>query len=228
VHVVVRAERIGSPVRLNGMDLHRRSHLGTSVVLGAVAALSMGAALLVPSAFRPERSASPPTTSAPPTTAAAPGTPTTRPPAPVVPALADGGRPPVAVPDRGGGLSAPLADGRHLAALTGAWVAPGEVTFDVVQLLVGEAAAVAAREDGVDEGLDFYVRNQNPRLRTLPVADDVAVTRVDCGAGPCAEGAATTYDELTRAVDRAPGRAGLHWLTVEGGEVVRIDEQYLP
>jgi len=54
------------------------------------------------------------------------------------------------------------------------------ITVDVVQLFeAGEAAVNAAVEDGMSRSeaqfLDVYIRNQNPRLRTLPIAKDVTI-----------------------------------------------------
>lgn len=54
-------------------------------------------------------------------------------------------------------------------------------------------------------------------------ADGVAVR----AGQPTRDGVPVTYAALTRKVDADPdGHA--FWITVEDGEVVRIDEQYLP
>jgi hypothetical protein len=56
--------------------------------------------------------------------------------------------------------------------------AAGSATVDVVQFLTGAAAARAAGEDNaeVPPPNDYYIRNTNPQLRTLPVASDAPIT----------------------------------------------------
>ena len=53
------------------------------------------------------------------------------------------------------------------------------ITVDVLQIFTGAAAHRAANEDGVpwnDVRFDpVYIRNENPLLRTLPVAADVHI-----------------------------------------------------
>jgi hypothetical protein len=75
--------------------------------------------------------------------------------------------------------AAVLADGTYPTYVTKVDVGGATVTVDVVQVFQDEAAEKAAIEDGmqdfVADGLYIYVRNQNPRLRTLPVAGDVRV-----------------------------------------------------
>ena len=69
----------------------------------------------------------------------------------------------------------------------------------MVQLLTGEAAVSAAREDSgeVPPPNDYWVRNENDLLRTLPVSTDARVVT----------------NTLTSA---------------ETGTVVGLEEQYLP
>jgi hypothetical protein len=69
-------------------------------------------------------------------------------------------------------------------------VSESEIVTDFAQWLTGEAAAQAADEDGeiasVEEGVpnDYCIRNINPQLRTLPLADDVVVWLATSAAGP--------------------------------------------
>jgi hypothetical protein len=53
-----------------------------------------------------------------------------------------------------------------------------KVTFDLIQYLTGDAATRAAAEDGEESPPpnDYYIRNVNPRLRTLPVRADASIT----------------------------------------------------
>jgi hypothetical protein len=72
-----------------------------------------------------------------------------------------------------------LADGTYPTYVTKVDVDGATITVDVIQVFQDEAAVKAALEDGVQdvvaEGLYIYVRNENPRLRTLPVASDVHI-----------------------------------------------------
>jgi hypothetical protein len=75
--------------------------------------------------------------------------------------------------------AAVLADGIYPTYVTKVDVDGTMVTIDVIQVFENEAASKAALEDGMNrdiaEYLYIYVRNQNPLLRTLPVAGDVRV-----------------------------------------------------
>lgn len=131
---------------------------------------------------------------------------------------------------------APLADGRHAVFLDG--LDDNSLVFDVIQWLSGDEANAAALEDGaIEEGdvvpNDYYIRNQNPQLRTRAVTADVDVvlSTWDCRNIP---------DEkpvvFARFVElfNSPGRCAqnlLHnpyWLTIENGVIVAIEEQYRP
>ncbi|WNQ11159.1 hypothetical protein MJA45_26760 [Paenibacillus aurantius] len=113
------------------------------------------------------------------------------------------------------------------------------ITADYIQWFEGEEADQAFRVDEPDAGLDYapsgyYIRNVNPKLRTLEVAANVQVWM-------------QTYDRSGKWTD------DLHWntrqplsvfrtllgedplakeypyhLTVKNGKVVRIVQQYIP
>jgi hypothetical protein len=94
-------------------------------------------------------------------------------------------------------LAAPvLADGTYPTYVTKVDVDGATITVDVVQVFQDEAAEKAAIEDGmqdfVAEGLYIYVRNENPRLRTLPVASDVHIQFIGICESPGTRDAALT------------------------------------
>jgi hypothetical protein len=131
-----------------------------------------------------------------------------------------------------------LEDGRHPAYLVALDVPGRTVTVDVIQFLTGDEAIAAYREaspedpDG-DPPNDYFIRNDNPLLRTLPVVADVAVTVVRLGEPSGAGSVPGTFEDLPAHLDEQPPAEGRlawnpYWLTVEGGEVAAIDEQYLP
>ena len=231
------------------MMINRSTRPVHVAVLGAITVTTIGAALVVPSFFDSEPgqvlplrqvAAEAPAADAEPATpsAAGGGAPDAPAPAPIAVDAAVATPDPAAPvadppPDGGGGPEgdAPrtdLADGRHFGQLEAAYVAPAELVLDLQELLTGAEAEAAAHEDGVpaEDVHDFYIRNVNPRLRSLPVSGDVVVTLVDCSGAGCVEGAPGSYDSLTRMLERDLSPSW--WLTIEAGEVVRIDQQYLP
>jgi hypothetical protein len=132
-----------------------------------------------------------------------------------------------------------LEDGRHPTFLADLDVTARAVTFDLIQFLTGDEAIAAYEEDVPDDPdpgppNDYWIRNVNPRLRTLPIAPDATVTVVRLGEPSGADGVPWTLDELPAhlalGTDVPAGRLGSNpfWLTVEDGVVVAIDEQYLP
>jgi hypothetical protein len=124
--------------------------------------------------------------------------------------------------------AAQLENGRHPVVLERVDVAGRKVTFDLVQWFTGDAATKAAAEDGEESPPpnDYYIRNVNPRLRTLPLASGarLALTRQTLGQG----GNATEGVEVDLAKLAASGRKHLFWATVQGGRILRLEEQYLP
>jgi len=113
------------------------------------------------------------------------------------------------------------------------------LAFDEAQLLTGDAAQKAAEEDGaVEPGEpvpnDYYVRNGDKTTHTLRIANDAEITAKRCSL--CRHGrpgqlgpflAAFMQGRRTYAAPYR-GKYSQYWLTIENGEVVAIDEQYLP
>ena len=126
------------------------------------------------------------------------------------------------------GEPAQLGNGRHPVLLERVDTAGRTVTVDLVQWFTGAAATKAAAEDGTESPPpnDYYIRNVNPRLRTLPVGTDarLTLTRQTLGQG----GDAPAGIEVDLARLAASGRKHLFWATVQGGRILRLEEQYLP
>jgi hypothetical protein len=134
-------------------------------------------------------------------------------------------------------------------------VSAGEIVADYAQWLSGDEANQAAFEDGViasvEEGVpnDYYIRNANPQLRTLPLADDVAVWLISPVEGVTSVevaieewlglfngGAAWDYetDEIPNWDEPYFGYYGAamvqtpYWFVILDGEVIAIEQQYVP
>jgi len=89
-----------------------------------------------------------------------------------------------------------LADGTYPTYIDKVDVKDATITVDVIQLFENEAAINAAVEDGMSANdaqyLYVYIRNQNPRLRTLPVARNIDIEFTDgCEAPPVRDKALT-------------------------------------
>jgi hypothetical protein len=127
-----------------------------------------------------------------------------------------------------------LPDGRHFVYVKKLHGTPPEaaLTFDLAEFLTGEAAAQAAAEHG-DESPppnDYYIVNDNPKLRTMPVAPDVTIQAIDWTN--CCEPTDVPYTDwaasLLHPTDALLGTQVPYWITVTDGMIVSIEEQYLP
>ena len=118
-----------------------------------------------------------------------------------------------------------LADGKHDAFIRKLDTRGGTVVVDVVQVFKDKAAVEAAIQDGrprdTAQYLPVYVRNQNPRLRTLPLASDFQVDLL----GGCEDSTLSRQALLDKLASNAK-IAGVYYytLTVKDGAVQRIDE----
>jgi hypothetical protein len=130
-----------------------------------------------------------------------------------------------------------LEDGRHFGYVKSVDLTAGRLVFDLAEFLTGEAADLAAVEDGViQEGEhvdnDYYIRNQNSRLRTLAFASVVDLKIVDWAGccdtkdGDLAKWAASFEEPDPSGTYR--GTTSPWWLTFDGGRITLIEEQYLP
>jgi len=123
-----------------------------------------------------------------------------------------------------------LADGRYDAYISRVEVlyegGTSRLVVDLVQVFDGQAARDAAIADGVTRDkaqyLGVYVRNHNPRLRTLPLAGDVRLDlRGGCEAPLSHQLAALAADARARS---GADHTYYFTLTVAGGAVHRVQE----
>jgi hypothetical protein len=140
-------------------------------------------------------------------------TPDPQPPAPAAGGGAATSKPPV------------LADGPHPAFIRKLDTRAGTVVVDVVQVFEDKAAVDAAIQDGTPRDqaqyLPVYVRNQNPRLRTLPLASGFQVDLY----GGCEESTLSRQELLRKLASNARLNGVYYYtLTVRDGAVQRIDE----
>ena len=121
------------------------------------------------------------------------------------------------------------------------------ITADYVEWLTGDEARDAALADGAigsGEELpgDFYIRNQNPTMRTLPLTDEATATLQVCypNNGPCVSESTLPIEAWGELVDDPQSAEETHvwaWygahtspyrIVLHDGEVVHIAELYVP
>jgi hypothetical protein len=127
-----------------------------------------------------------------------------------------------------------LEDGHHFVYVTsGSRLEDGssEVEFNLAEFYTGARAEQEAAEDGNDAANGYYIVNDNDRLRILPLADDVEVSYIPVDA--CCELQPGNVDAWLEAVlETNPTDYGgtdvPWWFTVQGGEITKIEQQYLP
>ncbi len=107
------------------------------------------------------------------------------------------------------------------------------ITVDFAEMFTGEEAIAAGAEDGVEVDTDFYIRNLDPSLETLPLASDVEPILILClRDGPCITNRAVSlerWNDLRANSVEWYGQGQLpYWLTIVDGTVVQVAQQYLP
>ncbi len=147
-----------------------------------------------------------------------------------------------ASPAAGGPSPSPspiLADGRSAAYLTALDTAHNTVTFDLIEFLTGDAAKAEWKKEHPDQpdgpDNDYMIVNNNKKLRTLPVAPDVAcVVLSTLGSTDTKTVGFAAFPAFLKqqnsGITLTPPRIAVlpFWLTVQHGTVVRIEEQFLP
>jgi hypothetical protein len=117
-----------------------------------------------------------------------------------------------------------LADGRYDGYIRQVNTRGDYVVVDLVQVFHDKAAVEAAIADGQSRDsaqyLYTYLRNQNPRLRTLRLADGL---RLNLLGGDCDAPVSTKLNTLAAHVSSGANQF-YYALTVNGGTVQRIQE----
>ena len=120
-----------------------------------------------------------------------------------------------------------LADGRYDSYIRTVDSGRGRLVVDLVQVFQGQAAVDAAITDGMARDkaqyLGVWVRNQNPRLRTLPLARDL---RLDLRGGDCEAPRNHQLAKLASDARLMSGSTHTYYftLTVDGGAVHQVQE----
>ena len=124
-----------------------------------------------------------------------------------------------------------------VAVSAGEWA----LEVDYAQWLFGEEATIAAREDGVIGPEDFiendyYIRNENPRLRTIPVDQLALVRLIDATSGPL-DSVTISIQEFIKILESgddgrwygAATQGTPFWFMVDGDDrIYQVRQQYVP
>ena len=130
-----------------------------------------------------------------------------------------------------------LEDGRHFGYIGSIDTAGASMVFDLAYFLTGDEANEAARDHGDEVPVpnDYYLVNDNPRLRTLAISPDPEIWVIDWGGNCCdlVRGEFQPFVDAFGTKQHAwdamyQGAESQYWVTVENGAVVAIEEQFLP
>lgn len=131
-----------------------------------------------------------------------------------------------------------LVDGHHTVYLKAVDTGRRTIRFDLIQFYGGDDAFREAAKDHPEASLDelrkwvpndFYIRNVNPRLRTLSVRSDAAVTVITLAwnEGP-ADGQRVIPVSLAKLAAYMPAGERPFSITVRHGQVVKLAEVFVP
>jgi hypothetical protein len=110
------------------------------------------------------------------------------------------------------------------------------LTFDLAEFLTDEDAnaAAAAHGDEVPVPNGYYIVNDNPKLRTLPISPEVTIRYFPSSGPACCKHEPGTLDGFAAAVngtamtDYPDMTFSPWWITLKDGVIVTISQQYLP
>jgi hypothetical protein len=128
-----------------------------------------------------------------------------------------------------------LDDGLHFIKVTGYEADRGgspALRFDLATLYTGADAYAYAKAHDIEMTNDYVIANDNPRLRWMPLAHDVAIEYIP--EGTCCTTHAGTLDGFEAAVNAIamtdyPSMDTTWWfLTVADGRITKIVQQYFP
>jgi hypothetical protein len=130
-----------------------------------------------------------------------------------------------------------LADGHHIVYLKTVDPSRRTIRFDLLQFYGGDDAIREAAKDHPEASPEqvrqwvpngYYIRNVNPKLRTLPVPSDAPITVITLAWG---NGHNSSEEHipvtLTKLATYMPTGAPFS-ITVRHGQVVRLAEVFVP
>jgi hypothetical protein len=204
-------------------DIKRRQLTVAAIVVGLVLAFGGGYLLARGGNDETQASGSPSTTPSPTHTSS---------PTPTVSASPNSSPSTSPAPDNA------IPDGRSFVYAKKVTGSEGEqsLTFDLARFLTDQAANDAATAHG-DESPPpngYYIVNDNPLLRTVPISPTVSIRYFPSSGPACCKHEAGTLDGFAAAVngtamtDYPDMSFSPWWINMRGGVIVGISQQYLP
>jgi hypothetical protein len=127
-----------------------------------------------------------------------------------------------------------IEDGKHFVFVKkGKAGDPDTLTFDLAIFLTGHEAEQAAAEAGDEVPVpnDVYIINDNPKLRTVPLAPTAKILLLKWSQC-CDVFVPVDFERfagyLTDPTNDFHGTLSPYWVRVQGGQIVKVQEQYLP
>jgi hypothetical protein len=131
-----------------------------------------------------------------------------------------------------------LPDGTYFVQLIdiqGGEEGPLQLQYDLAYFLTGEEANQAATDRGMETPVpnDYFIVNDNPKLRLSPLEGVYSVKYIPEGSGLSTPVKAHEAQFLgwmgeTVQTDFPPKDTSWWWITIENGSVTKIQQQYLP
>lgn len=131
-----------------------------------------------------------------------------------------------------------LPDGTYFVQLTdiqGGEEGPLQLQYDLAYFLTGDEANRAAADRGLETPVpnDYFIVNDNPKLRLTPLEGVYSVKYIPEGSGLSTPVKAHEAQFLgwmgeTVQTDFPPKDTSWWWITIENGSVTKIQQQYLP
>jgi len=161
--------------------------------------------------------------------------PTSKPPSPTASESASPSASAIATAEPAGDT---LPDGTYFVQLTdiqGGEEGPLQLQYDLAYFLTGEEANQAAADRGLETPVpnDYFIVNDNPKLRLTPLEGVYSVKYIPEGSGLSTPVKAHEAQFLgwmgeTVQTDFPPKDTSWWWITIENGSVTKIQQQYLP
>jgi hypothetical protein len=107
-------------------------------------------------------------------------------------------------------------------------IGAASVDFDLACFYFGDIAYTEGAEDGEEINNDYYIRNANPALRTVPIATGAMVFEIDAASIGYLNIPFADWPADPAGYIACPSNWCGVWLFVNGGQVTEILEQYLP
>jgi len=130
-----------------------------------------------------------------------------------------------------------LADGRYFVRLNdleGGEAGPPTVRYDLAYFLTGDAADQAAKDRGLETPVPdgYFIVNDSHRMRVAPLADPFAVKYIPasncCKPVKAHNAAFLGWLGETQQSDFPPKDTSWWWVTIDGGQIAKVEQQFLP